>query len=314
MEYMEASKTIFGVAEQIRKMWEKIPKTKILNEETTINVPESVIDYTLAASIPKNFRSLRKIIEFSIPSIIRINVASLHPFPHTVKEAIRKFTYENGRTFYALFPEFLPHDCDLISISVSYKIDDVSLIDQLVHRNKAHEPGGPERNEYWMSAQLKHPKVLTTKFGRFDLKDVDVTVDVGIQSELKTTIPNEFIRRLKTFFKIMSETDPRLQFRAVPELRRLARSSTAGREFDIIAELESLFLPRTFSKYVDIRKDFHYSDCYKGSECYELPLQIVPKKMNVISRVDLSLEKPAGEGTLVYKNGEFIKALKQIFS
>jgi len=313
MEHTEAAKNIFGVAEQIHRIWEKIPKTKILNEETTINVPESVIDYTLAASIPPNLRSLRKIIEFDIPSIIRISVASLHPFPQTIKEAIRKFQYENGRTIYALFPELLPHDSDLISISVSYGINDLSLIDELVSRNKAHEPSGSDMNEYWMSAQLKHPKILTNKFGRFDLKDVDVTVDVGIQSELKSSIPKEFIRRLKTFFMVMAQTDPRQQFKAVPELRKLAKSPTAGREFDIIAELEALFMPRKFSKYVDVLRDFRYSDCYKGSECFELPLQVIPKKMSVISRVDLSLEKPAGEGTLVYKNGNLIQALEDIF-
>ncbi len=314
MEQGEIAKTIFGVAEQIHKIWEKIPKTKILNEETTINVPESVIDYTLAANVPSNFRSLRNTIEFSAPSIIRVSVASLHPFPHTVRGAIRKFSYDDGRVVYALFPELLPSDTDLISVTVSYRIDDLSLIDDLVNRNKAHEPSGPERNEYWMSAQLKHPKVLTEKFGRFDLKDIDVTVDVGVHNELKNTIPTSFNRRLKAFFKILAERDPRQQFKAVPALRKLARSPTAGREFDIITELESLFMPRTFSKYVDVLRDFRYSDCYKGSEFFELPLQLIPKKMNVISRVDLSLEKPAGEGTLFYKNKKFTEALEKIVS
>jgi hypothetical protein len=313
MEHLQSAKTIFGAAEQVHKLWEKIPKTKILNEETTINVPELIVEYTLAASIPKSLREARKIIEFPIPSIVRFNVAALHPFPHTIKGAVRRFTYDNGRIVYALYPELLPPECDIISITVSYKIDDSSLIEQLVNKNKAHEPSGPERNEYWMSAQLRHPKVLDQKFGRFDLKDVDVTVDVGIQSELKNTIPNPFIKRLKTFFAVLSETDPRQQFKAVPELRKLARTSTAGREFDIMAELEALFMPRAFSKYVEVLRDFHYSNCYKGTASFDLPLQVIPKTMNVISRVDLSLERPAGEGTLVYKNNKLIEALKQIF-
>lgn len=307
-------KSLFGVAEYVYKIWEKIPKTKILNQEITMNVPESIVNYTLAASIPSNFRSVRKPIEISAPSIIRVSASSLHPFPRVVREAIKKFQYDDGHIVYVLFPELLPKDSDLISITVSYRITDISLLDDLVDRKRAHEPSGVERNEYWMSAQLKHPKVLDDRYGRFDLRDVDVTVHVGVHNELKTTIPSPFIRRLKTFFDVMSESDPRQQFKAIPILRRLAKEKTAGREFKILVDLESLFMPRTFSKYVDVLKDFRYSDCYKGKEFFELPIQIIPKKMNVVSRADLTLEKPAADGTLVYKNTLLIDAIEAVIS
>jgi len=305
-------KTLFGVAEYLYKIWEKIPKTKILNQETTINVPESVVDYTLMVDIPSDFRSIRKPIEISAPSIIRVSASSLYPFPRTVREAIMKGVREDGRIVYALFPKLLPQESDLISITVSYRIDDISLLDDLVDRQKAHEASGIERNEYWMSAQLKHPKVLVDSFGRFDLRDVDVTVNVGVHSELKATIPQPIIWRIKEFFAIMSQTDPRQQFKAIPRLRRLAKSKTAGREFKVLTDLEALFMPGTFSKYVEILKDFRYSSCYKGKEFFELPIQIIPKKMNVISRADLTLRKPAAEGTLVYKNNMFIEAIREI--
>jgi hypothetical protein len=306
--------TLFGVAEHIYKIWKKIPKTEILNQETTINIPASVVDYTLMVSIPKDFRSVRKKIEISAPSIVRVSASSLHPFPRTVREAIRTGVYDDGRVVYALFPELLPSDADLISMTVSYGIDDISVLDDLVDRQTAHEPSGSEHNEYWMSAQLKHPKVLMENFGRFDLKDVDVTVDVGVQNELKATLPKPFIRRLKEFFDIMAQTDPRQQFKAIPRLRRLAKGKTAGREFKILVDLEALFMPRAFSRYIDVLKDFRYSDSYKGTEYYELPIQIIPKRMNVISRADLNLEKPAAEGVLIYKNNLLIEEIDGIVS
>jgi hypothetical protein len=307
-------KSLFGVAEYVYKIWERIPKTKILNQETTINVPESVVEYSLAISIPSNFRSIRKMIEISAPSIIRVSASSLHPFPRTVREAVKKVQYNDGRIAYVLFPELLPPESDLISMNTSYLIDDASLLDDLVDRTKAHEPSGPEKNEYWMHAQLRHPRALVDKFGRFDLRDVDVTVDVGVHNELKNTLPPPFIRRLKTFFKIMSETDPHRQHLAVPELRKLAKEKTAGREFKILVDLESLFMPTEFSKYLDVSRDFRYSTCYKGKECYELPIEIIPKKMNVISRADLTLEKPTADGILVYKNNLFIEAIKNVIA
>jgi len=113
----------------------------------------------------------------------------------------------------------------------------------------------------------------------------------------------------------MAETDPRRQHMVYPqlrELRQLARTKTAGREFKVLVDLESLFFPEEFSKFVDVIKDFRYSSCYKGKEFFELPIPLIPKKMNVISRADLTLEKPAAEGTLVYKNSLFVDAIKEI--
>jgi len=310
----ELSKKLFEVPRLLHKIWQKVPKIEILNQESTINVPESVVEYSMFIRIPSSLRSMRKPIEISAPSITRISTSSLHPFPQTVRDAVKEGIREDGQVVYALFPELLPSECDLISMTVWYSIAEASILNDLVDRKKAHEPGGPERNEYWMSAKLKHPKALTehAHFGRFDLRDVDVTVDVGIHNELKNTIPSALIQRMKAFFNIMAETDPRQQFKAIPKLRRLARSGTAGREFKVLVDLESLFFPEEFSKYVDVIKDFRYSSCYKGKEFFELPMQIIPKKMNVISRTDLTLDKPASEGNLIYKSTLFIDAIKEI--
>lgn len=305
-------KSLFGIAEYIYNLWRKIPRTKILNQEATINVPESTVDYSIAVSIPQNFRSIRNKIEITAPSIVRVSVSSLYPIPQTVRQATRKIQYDDGRISYVLLPELLPPETELFSLNVCYRIDDVSLIDDIVERTRAHEPSGLGKNEYWMHAQLKHPKILESKYGRFDLRDVDVTVDVGVHNELKTNIPAPFIRRLKTFFEIMSETDPRRQFLAIPKLRRLAREGTAGHEFKILVDLESLFYPTEFKRFIDVLKDFRYSDCYKGKEYFELPIEIIPKKMCVISRTDLTLEKPAAEGILIYKRDMFIEEIKNI--
>jgi hypothetical protein len=311
----ELSKILFKVPELLHKIWKKIPKTEILNQESTINIPESTVEYSMFIRIPLDFRSIREPIEISVPSITRISISSLHPFPRTIRDAVRKVIYNDG-IVHVLFPKWLPSDCDLISMTVWYDLGDKSITDDLVDRKSAHEPGGSERNEYWMSAKLKHPKALSdyAHYGRFDLRDVDVTVDVGVHNELKTTVPSALIQRMKTFFDIMGETDPRQQFKAIPKLRQLALSGTAGREFKVIVDLESLFFPEEFSKYIDIVRDFRYSSCYKGKEFFELPIPIIPKKMNVISRADLTLEKPAAEGTLVYKNTLFVDAIKEIVS
>jgi len=306
---------LFRVPAFLHGLWKKLPKTEILNQESTIDVPESTAEYSMFIKIPPDFRSLRKPIKIDEPSITSISVSSLHPFPQTLRDVVTKGVYEGGRVAYVLFPELLPSACDMISVTVKYSIANTSIMDDLVDRKWAHEPGGPERNEYWMSAKLKHPKALSedAHYGRFDLRNVDVTVDVGVHNELKT-IPSALVQRVKAFFDILGEIDPRQQYKAIPKLRQLALAGTAGKEFKILVDVESLFDPEAFSKYVDIVKDFRFSTCYKGKEFYELPIPMIPKKMNVISRADLTLEKPTAEGTLIYKSTMFIDAIKGVVS
>lgn len=310
MTNMKRFEPIFEVAEKIYRIWERIPKTKILNQEATIRVPENVVDYSLAVSIPKNFRSIQSNVKINAPSITRASASSLYRTPKTIRGAMKSLPSGEG---YVLYPKLLPSDSEIISLNVSYAIGDISLVEDLVERTWTHDPGGAEKNEYWIHAQLKHPKVLDSKFGRFDIREVDVTVDVAVHNELRTSIPSPFVRRLKIFFDLLSETDPRQQFRVIPQLRSLAREKTAGQEFKILKNLEGLFLPRTFSKFVDVIKDFRYSTCYKGKEFYDLPIEIIPKKMEIVSRTDLSLEKFASEGILTYKRDALMEAIKAIF-
>lgn len=307
----ESVEKVFSVAESIKSLWDKIPRTEIMNQEASINIPESTVDYTLAINIPKSFRSMRKSIPIALPSITRITTSSLYPMPTSVRGAIKRLPNNEG---YELLPKLLPEDSEIISMSVTYDLPEYSLLEDLVQRTQAHEGSGPDQNEYWMHAQLKHPTVLAEKFGRFDLRDIAVSVDVAVHNDLRTTIPRSFVRRLKIFFELLQETHPRKQFRVIPVLRRLAKEKTAGRELEIFKDLESLFLPNEFSKFLEVMKDFRYSTCRKGKEYYELPIERIPKKMEVVSRADLTLEKPACKGTLIYKRNEFIDALNSVFS
>ncbi len=130
------AQSLFKVAEYIHKIWEKTPRTKILNQEITMSVPESIVVYDLAVSIPPNFRSVRNPIEISAPSIVRLSAFALHPLPRTVNEVTKEFVYPVGHKTFALFPEYLPSECDLISLTTSYRIDNPSLLDDMVDRTK----------------------------------------------------------------------------------------------------------------------------------------------------------------------------------
>lgn len=301
---------LWGVAGQVLKMWEKMPKTEILNQESTINVMDSSVGYSIAVKIPSTFRTLRKTIPIPITTLSRVSVSSLWPMPRALPNVIRRSL--NGEGFVFL-PELIPSDVEAISMSVSYPIKNILMIEDFVEIKKTHDPGGEDRNEYWYSALLKHPKILVKQFGRFDVRDVDVTIDVSVKEELGVSIPNSFKNRLKLFFELYKETDPRQQFRAIPRLRALARQPTAGKELEMLNDLRLLFIPGRFSKFIEVRNDFRYSTCYQGKESLDLPIDIIPKAMQVVSRADLTLEKPAAEGVLIYKKDLFQRAVEGIF-
>lgn len=301
---------LFGIAGQILNIWKKIPKTEILDQESTINVQGSYVEYSIAVRIPSSFRFFRKPIQIPITTLLRASVSSLSPMPRSLPNVIHRSISGDG---FVLFPERIPSDVEIISMSVSYPITRASVMNDFVEIKKTHDPGGDDRNEYWYSTLLKHPKILEDDFGRFDVRDVDVTIGVSVQEELGISIPGSFKSRLKAFFELFYETDPRQQWKAIPKLRALSRKPTAGKEMTILNDIKTLFIPRRFSKFIEIKHDFRYSTCYSGKECFDLPIDIIPKTMQVVSRADLTLEKPAAEGVLIYKKDLFQKALEELF-
>lgn len=52
-------------------------------------------------------------------------------------------------------------------------------------------------------------------------------------------------------------------------------------------------------------QDFRYANCYAGRERYDLPIEVIPKRMEVISRADISLEVPAANGKIIYRKKQF---------
>ena len=61
-------------------------------------------------------------------------------------------------------------------------------------------------------------------------------------------------------------------------------------------------------------RPFRYSDCIRGKELYDaIPFPTFPKSIKIVSRTDLSLDKPANEGRLIYKKKNFQKKISKIF-
>lgn len=201
----------------------------------------------------------------------------------------------------------------LFLLDVEYALSSPGFLDALVDRNVPREAPKGNCSEYWLEAQLKHPKALKVDYGRFDLRDLDFEVDVGIAEHLKTVIPGSLIRELEASVALLQETD-------IHKKAALARTHTvamrqrgSGSTTELLGSLQSLFLPDAFREFVEVRQDFRYGDCKRGLSLYDtLPIPTWPRTMRVVSRTDLSLDLPAAHGILEYKKDDFLSRVEGV--
>ena len=207
----------------------------------------------------------------------------------------------------------------LYLLDVDYFIEDRRFIDALVNRNVAKESVGDETKEYWMVAQLKHLDVLKHEFGYIELKDLDFGVDVSVYNEIKMKVPSIFRQQLEIAVKLLSKHHGSRdeQFKLLIQHQQLLHARKEkyyGKIFEILEEIQEIFSPLTFRRFVDVQKDFHYYSCERGKDFYEtLPFPTWPKSMKVISRTDINFDRPAADGLLIFKKGDFMDELEKIF-
>lgn len=284
---------------------------KILGKEMRIECPQSIQHYSVVFET-KGSRILPKKKKFNFGKVRRVSlrpIMSLQP----VSDAV-SYT-ENG---FEINLKKLEKDT-LYLLDVDYFIEDRRFIDALVNRNVAKESVGEETKEYWMVAQLKHLDVLKQEFGYIELKDLDFGVDVSVYNEIKMKVPSIFSQQLETAVKLLSKHHGSRdeQFKLLVQHQQLLHARKEkyyGKIFEILEEIQEIFSPLTFRRFVDVQKDFHYYSCERGKDFYEtLPFPTWPKSMKVISRTDINFDRPAADGLLIFKKGDFMDELEKIF-
>lgn len=203
---------------------------------------------------------------------------------------------------------------DTFILDFEYKLKNLYFLDALVERNRAREIPKDAESEYWIQAGLKHPNVLKTKYGKLELQDIDFNVDVGISEDIKTVIPSPFEKELEAAVKLIHERDAHKKWKLGYAHSQAMQSR--GKYDDVLqslAHLQELFFPQKFARFVDVKDDFHYSNCHQGNNYHDqIPFPTWPKTMTVTSRTDLNLDKCAADGKLVYKKRDFLDQVGKI--
>lgn len=204
---------------------------------------------------------------------------------------------------------------DTFVLDVEYTIDNHNYLNSLVERHHAKEVPHDEDNEYWMHAELKHPKILKSKYGKLELQDIDFNVDVGLSRDINTVVPDQFKKELNIGIELLKETNPhniqQLGYKRIQAMRSRGKNKSA---VECLNDIQDLFASQTFCKYIDVEKDFYYSDCLRGHNYREsVPWNLTwPKTMKVVSRTDLNLNNFASEGIVKYKRRLFLDEIEKM--
>lgn len=285
------AKDMFGI---IEKVWRKIKTLDIIGQELTLRVPENVAEYTVTIDVHRH-RPLSRKLTFPVPEILGIKINSIPTLASENQAVLR------GQEGLEIHFSNLSKNADTLLFSFECIIPNTRFIDNLVQRNVEREASSLETREYWLHAQLKYVEALRTRYGRLDVRNLDLLVNVGVYQEIKTSIPFSLIRELEVIRDWIRTTDRERKFKLDREHLKISRMPGHREVHDMLTTLQEIFLPKNFESFIEVMRPFYYSDCARGTMYFDIPYYSLPKTMNVIARTNLSLDIPAAEGKLIYK-------------
>lgn len=205
---------------------------------------------------------------------------------------------------------------DLFSIEVARKIDD-EYVGSLVRARAPQEVFGDDKVRYNLSAQLKNPEGLQLGFSNIEIEEFPITARVHLAEKINTRVPDYVKELIGIESELLDGRQPyrnkrlrELDQKRVRLLRKLGKATLEEK----IQDLAQLLADSNFIKYVQTIEDFKLDRCEKSTEFFKaLGMFQLPKFMNVISRADLNLKKPAAKGTLIYDSAKFGDEIASMF-
>lgn len=298
-----------AAVEVIDRIAATVKSTYIRGQELRFLCPEGEVEYSIALEVKGGIRRVfANPLEFKVPELREITIKS---FPGLQDGSAAALATTDG---IIVLPDRLP-DEELFTLNFRFKLEQPRAIDSLVRKDHERDAKSDQgKEEYWMSAQLRQTAALRTKYGRVDLKDLDLSVNVGVHQDLKDVVPQDFVRQLEIASALVRERERGKKYKLMMQHLRTRPGGLTGKEEETLAEIQALLLPPQFKKFVDVRESFKLSDVIRGADLIAaIPFMSFPKHMTVVSRTNLSLDKPAAEGRLVYKKSDFQKNLAKLF-
>lgn len=249
--------------------------------------------------------------EMVIPksNVYNVKTTGFSPFPETINNNV---TQDDSKYYIDLRPAL---KFDLFSIEIGYRMDN-DFLDNLVRARTPRE-SFENKVKYELSAQLKNPAGLQMGFSEVEIEEFPVSARINVANHINTNVPTYVKELLEIENEILNDKDPRtgpkiiaLKHKKASLIKKIGNSSLQEK----MEDLASLLNPSSFINYVQTMDDFKLDQCVRGSDFIRaLGMFQLPKTMNVISRTDLSLKKPAAKGVLIYDSKKFEEQVLSTF-
>ncbi len=247
--------------------------------------------------------------EVPASQVYEVRTIGFSPYPQTLKANI---TRHDGKLIIDLKPAL---KFDLFSIEIAYRMDE-EFLKGLVRARSSPEPLS-DSVRYELSAQLRNPEGLALGFSEVEIEEFPVSARVQISERINMNVPDYVKDLLKIETELLGERNPHAGMRVVEmqrEKTRLLRRLGKASLVDKIQDLSLLLTPSRFMNYVKTVEDFKLHQCERGKEFFHaLGMLQLPKSMEVISRTDLNLKKPASKGTMIYESKKFDEEVADLF-
>lgn len=248
--------------------------------------------------------------EFSADSVYDVKVTSFKPTLGRIPDAVR---VEGGKFIVDLTKTL---GLDMFRLEVLYRFDS-EWLKTLVHSRSSPEPL-TDRMRYHLSAQLTDPASLSAGFREVDVNDYPVKASVHVQEPISTALPvlNTIKRMRKIEEELLAEYNPRQAVKVIRlqrERHTLHQKLQRENPGQVLQELLLILGPSRFLGYLQAEQDFRLHECGWGTDVFrELGAVALPATMEVITRAELTLDRPAAKGLLNYESGRFLKDLEGV--
>lgn len=276
--------------------------TDLGTQTTTIHVSNAFAKW--AKGLGKNE------LKFPLESVYNVRVIEIKPLMKEISTAVHR----TEDSFVIDFKECLRSE--MCRLEIQYRMER-DYLGSFVHSRSSPEPLG-DVTRYTLSAQLTDPQSLVSGFTEVDVNEYPVISRVYVKEDVDVAIPGlDTFRELRKLEDDMfSNYNPREGFKIAGmqhkrfQLKRQLRQENPR---EVLRALNKLLLPAHFRGYLRMeQQDFRYQIATWGLGRMEMPDNVyLPEEMNVITRTDLGLSKPAAHGVMHYDKGKFEQDVKK---
>lgn len=259
-------------------------------------------EMTLKISVPNSLR--RKINKVKIP------IEEGYIFDEMYSSALNPVEKCWSRTedFWILDPTQLPSSEDYIIklIKTDIETDAFNDIIDLEYSEDSVKDEGIE--QYWVQTSIINPKILADIYEEFEVRNVYLSINVGVQTCFTTAIPKDVTKTFDRTRELLraSNKGQRGKVTTAHRRRHQAQQSMKMSEHEAAQLIRSLATAENVEKFISIDSPFRCGDVTPTSND-----RILPEEVGVDVNTDLDLERKAAAGSVKFNKDEYTEYLEE---